>query len=163
MQAPSPLHTSAVQTMPSLFSQLVPAGQLGWWQALSVPLQTSFVQGFKSSGHGVPFAMTLSAGHAALEPVQVSATSQESAAARQIAPMFPAGCWHVTWVPSHWSSVQGLPSEVHAAPLVFFASAGHAPPAVPGPVSATSDSQSHVGQTKARVFNTHVTQLAPVP
>src|SRR6266566_7956204 len=163
MQAPSPLHASAVQMMLSLFSQLVPAGQLGWWQALSAPLQTSFVQGFKSSGHGVPFAMTLSAGHAALEPVQVSATSQESAAARQIAPMFPAGCWHVTWVPSHWSSVQGLPSEVHAAPLVFFASAGHAPPAVPGQLSATSRSPPAVRHTKVLGWNTSAGQLALVP
>src|SRR5437773_2032420 len=163
MQAPSPLHTSAVQTMPSLFSQLVPAGQLGCWQALSVPLQTSFVQGFKSSGHGVPFAMTLSAGHAALDPVQVSATSQESAAARQIAPMFPAGCWHVTWVPSHWSSVQGLPSEVHAAPLVLFASAGHALPAVPGQLSARSHSPAAVRHTKVLGLNTSVGQLALVP
>src|SRR5438552_3077291 len=163
MQTPSPLHTSAVQTVLSLFSQLVPAGQLGCWQALSVPLQTSFVQGFKSSGHGVPFAMTLSAGHAALDPVQVSATSQESAAARQIAPMFPAGCWHVTWVPSHWSSVQGLPSEVHAAPLVFFASAGHAPPAVPRQLSATSHSPAAVRHTKVLGLNTSVGQLALVP
>src|SRR5207247_1854737 len=124
---------------------------------------TSFVQGFKSSGHGVPFAMTLSAGHAALEPVQVSATSQESAAARQIAPMFPAGCWHVTWVPSHWSSVQGLPSEVHAVPLVFFASAGHAPPAVPGQFSATSHSPAPVRHTKVLGLNTSVGQLALVP
>src|SRR5207247_1146317 len=124
---------------------------------------TSFVQGFKSSGHGVPFAMTLSAGHAALEPVQVSATSQESAAARQIAPMFPAGCWHVTWVPSHWSSVQGLPSEVHAVPLVFFASAGHAPPAVPGQFSATSHSPPAVRHTKVLGLNTSVGQLALVP
>src|SRR5205809_334661 len=163
MQAPSPLHASAVQMMLSLFSQLVPAGQLGWWQALSAPLQTSFVQGFKSSGHGVPFAMTLSAGHAALDPVQVSATSQESAAARQIAPMFPAGCWHVTWVPSHWSSVQGLPSEVHAAPLVFFASAGHAPPAVPGQFSARSEARRAGRHTKALGLNTSVGQLALVP
>src|SRR5438128_1402039 len=151
MQTPSPLHTSAVQTVLSLFSQLVPAGQLGCWQALSVPLQTSFVQGFKSSGHAAP------------DPVQVSATSQESAAARQIAPMFPAGCWHVTWVPSHWSSVQGLPSEVHAAPLVFFASAGHAPPAVPGQLSATSHSPAAVRHTKVLGWTTSAGQLALVP
>src|SRR5438876_1146470 len=163
MQTPSPLHTSAVQMMLSLFSQLVPAGQLGWWQALSVPLQTSLVQGFKSSGHSVAFALIMSAGHAALDPVQVSATSQESAAARQIAPMFPAGCWHVTWVPSHWSSVQGLPSEVHAAPLVFFASAGHAPPAVPGQFSATSHSPAAVRHTKVLGWTTSAGQLVLVP
>src|SRR5437867_2216511 len=163
MQTPSPLHTSAVQTVLSLFSQLVPAGQLGCWQALSVPLQTSFVQGFKSSGHGVPFAMTLSAGHAALAAVQASATPQSPAAARQIAPAFPAGCWQATLVPSHWSSVQGLPSEVHAVPLVFFASAGHALPAVPGQLSATSHSPAPVRHTKVLGLNTTAGQRTLVP
>src|SRR5438093_10164108 len=92
MQAPSPLHTSAVQTTLSLFSQLVPAGQLGWWQAVSVPLQTSLVQGFESSAHGVPFALITLAGQVVLVPVQVSATSHGPATARQVAPAFPAGC-----------------------------------------------------------------------
>jgi len=92
MQAPTPLHTSAVQMTPSLFSQLVPAGQLGWWQVVSVPLQTSLVQGFKSSAHGVPFALIMLVGQVVLVPVQVSATSHAPAAARQVAPAFPAGC-----------------------------------------------------------------------
>src|SRR5437867_13434900 len=77
--------------------------------------------------------------------------------------MFAAGCWHVTWVPSHWSSVQGLPSEVHAAPLVFFASAGHAPPAVPGQFSATSHSPAAVRHTKLLGCTTSAGQLALVP
>ena len=84
MQTPTPLHTSAVQMTLSLFSQLVPAGQLGWWQAVSAPLQTSLVQGFKSSGHGVPFALIPLLGHAALEPVQFSATSQGPAEGRHV-------------------------------------------------------------------------------
>jgi hypothetical protein len=42
-----------------------------------------------------------SAGQTVLEPVQVSATSQKSAAARQVAPPFPAGCWQASFVPSH--------------------------------------------------------------
>src|SRR2546426_26004 len=83
MQVPLPSQTSAVQTNPSLFSQLVPAGQLGWWQTVSAPLQTSLVQGFESSGHGAPFPLIMSAGHAALDPVQLSATSQGPAEARQ--------------------------------------------------------------------------------
>src|SRR3989442_15006930 len=86
MQAPSPLHTSAVQTTLSLFSQLVPAGQLGWWQVVSVPLQTSLVQGFKSSAHGVPFALIISMGHAPDVPEQVSATSHGPAEARHVTP-----------------------------------------------------------------------------
>src|SRR2546427_2948499 len=93
MQTPTPLHTSAVQMTPSLFSQLVPAGQLGWWQAVSAPLQTSLVQGFESSsGHGAPFALITLAGQVVLVPVQVSATSHGPATARQVAPAFPAGC-----------------------------------------------------------------------
>ena len=92
MQTPTPLHTSAVQMTLSLFSQLVPAGQLGWWQVVSVPLQTSLVQGFESSGHGVPFALIMLVGQVVLVPVQVSATSHAPAAARQVAPAFPAGC-----------------------------------------------------------------------
>ena len=42
-----------------------------------------------------------SAGQALLDPVQVSSTSQSPAAARHTAPAFPAGCWQVTFVPSH--------------------------------------------------------------
>ena len=80
---PLPSQTSAVQTIPSLFSQLVPAGQFGWWHAVSTPLQTLLVQELESSGHGAPFALIMLAGHAALDPVQFSATSQGPAEARQ--------------------------------------------------------------------------------
>jgi len=79
---PLPSQTSAVQTIPSLFSQLVPAGQFGWWHAVSTPLQTLLVQELESSGHGAPFALIMLAGHAALDPVQLSATSHAPAAAR---------------------------------------------------------------------------------
>src|SRR5207245_7475333 len=99
MQAPSPLHTSAVQMTPSLFSQLVPAGQLGWWQAVSVPLQTSFVQGFESSVHGVPFALIISMGHAPDVPEQVSATSHGPAEARQVKPAARQTFTHALLVP----------------------------------------------------------------
>src|SRR5207245_1985059 len=58
-----------------------------------------------------------SAGQTVLDPVQLSSTSHTPAAARHTVPAFPAGCWQVSFVPSHWSSVQGLPSEVHAVPL----------------------------------------------
>ena len=42
-----------------------------------------------------------SAGQVVLVPVHVSATSHVPADARQTAPAFPAGCWQVTFVPSH--------------------------------------------------------------
>src|SRR5439155_6723339 len=71
---------------------------------------------------------TTSAGQLALVPVHTSSGSQASPEpARHSAPTFPAGCWQATLVPSHWSSVQGLPSEVQAVPLVLFASPAHAP------------------------------------
>src|SRR5439155_1694191 len=79
--------------------------------------------------------------------------------ARHSAPAFPAGCWQATLVPSHWSSVQGLPSEVHAVPLVFFASAGHALPAVPGQFSATSHSPPAVRHTKLLGWTTSAGQI----
>src|SRR5437773_2129217 len=75
----------------------------------------------------------------------------------------PAGCWQSTLTPSHWSSVQGLPSEVHAVPLVFFASAGHAPLAVPGQFSATSHSPAAPRHTKPLDCTTSAGQLVLVP
>jgi hypothetical protein len=92
VQLPLPSQMSAVQTIPSLFSQLVPAGQFGWWHAVSTPLQTSLVQGLESLGHVAPFGLIMLAGQVVLVPVQVSATSHGPAAARQTAPAFPAGC-----------------------------------------------------------------------
>src|SRR5207237_6665870 len=87
-----------------------------------------------------------SAGHSVLVPVQVSAVSQAPAAARHSAPAWPAGCWQLSALPSHWSSVQGLPSLVHVVPLGCFASAGHAAPE-PVQCSATSHSPAAARQT----------------
>jgi hypothetical protein len=42
-----------------------------------------------------------SAGHAGLEPVQLSALSQMPADERHAVPAFPAGCWQATLLPSH--------------------------------------------------------------
>src|SRR5207247_8861071 len=78
-----------------------------------------------------------SAGQSTLEPVQVSARSHGPAAARHAAPAFPAGCWHVSLAPSHWSRVQGLPSEGHEVPAGAFASAG---PLIPAPVHVSCGS-----------------------
>ncbi len=69
----------------------------------------------------------------------------------------------MTLVPSHWSSVQGLPSEVHAVPLDCFVSAGHASPAVPGQFSATSHSPAAVRHTKVLGLNPSAGQLVLVP
>src|SRR6266566_1397089 len=78
------------------------------------PAQVSLaVQKFPSS-HTVPFAWKASGGHVALAPVHASAASHTPAEARQTAPAFPAGCWHVSFVPSQVSAVHGLLSSVHA-------------------------------------------------
>ena len=50
---------------------------------MSEPLQTSLVQGLESDVHDTPLALIMSEVHAALDPVQFSATSQGPAAARQ--------------------------------------------------------------------------------
>ncbi len=48
-----------------------------------LPLHVSVVQTLPSSVQAVPAALTASAGHVALEPVQLSARSHSFAAARQ--------------------------------------------------------------------------------
>src|SRR5262249_40447190 len=58
----------------------------------------------------------------------VSATSQAPAAARHVAPALPAACWQSSFVPSHWSVVQALPSSAQLVPAGCFASAGQLGP-----------------------------------
>src|SRR5439155_1629682 len=58
----------------------------------------------------------------------------------QVAPAFPAGCWQVLLVPSHWSKVQGFPSEVEAVPLAFLTSVAGQVALEPVQVSAMSHS-----------------------
>src|SRR5207245_432140 len=103
-----------------------------------------------------------SAGQTVLDPVQVSSTSQAPAAARHTAPALPAGCWQVTFVPSHWSAVQGLPSEVHAVPLDDFASAGQLGP-LPGQFSAGSHSPAEARHCVLEDANPSAGQVVPVP
>ena len=99
-----------------------------------------------SSVHAVPADLTTSAGQLVLEPVHKSWMSHSFAAARQTAPALPAGCWQVTLVPLHWSSVQGFESAVHAVPFVFFASAGQTWPTTPVQFSARSHSPAALRQ-----------------
>src|SRR5207247_8648531 len=82
---------------------------------------------------------------------------------RHRAPCVPAVCWQAPPAPSHWPSVPPWRSSVLAAPLVFFASAGHAPPAVPGQFSATSHSPPAPRHTKLLDCTTSAGQLALVP
>src|SRR5436190_1855079 len=103
-----------------------------------------------------------SVGQVVLVPLQVSAVSQTPAAARQIVPALPAGCWQAAFVPSHWSVVQALPSSVHAVPLAFFASLGQAAP-VPGQDSATSHSPAAARHWTVDAEKTSVGHVLLVP
>src|SRR6266404_4540147 len=80
-----PSQVSATSHSPAAARHTVPAFPAGCVQAgePEVPLHTSVVQTLPSSVQAVPAALTASAGHVALEPVQLSATSQSFAAARQ--------------------------------------------------------------------------------
>src|SRR5207249_11696721 len=101
-------------------------------------------------------------GQVALVPVQASATSHTPAAGRQTAPAFPAGCWHSALAPSHWSSVQGLPSLVHALPAGDFASAGQLGP-VPVQVSCGSHSPAEARHTTVEGWKPSAGQGGPGP
>src|SRR5204863_27089 len=101
------------------------------------PAHRSVVQALPSSVHAVVLDLKVSVGQVVLVPVQLSAASHTLPAARHTAPAFPAGCWQVTLVPSHWSRVQALVSAVQVVPLAFLASVGQAL-LVPVQVSVTS-------------------------
>jgi hypothetical protein len=134
------------------------AGQLP-----DVPLQASATsQAPAAARQTVPLVRKASAGQVVEVPVHVSATSQAPFAARQTAPAFPAGCWHPTFVPSHWSFVHGLLSAVQAVPLGFFASAGQLAD-VPVHVSAKSHSPAAARHTVVDGWNPSAGQLTAVP
>src|SRR5262249_46450845 len=97
-----------------------------------------------------------------LVPVQVSARSHSLAAARQTAPAFPAGCWHVTFLPSQRSRVHGLPSSVQDTPESCSASAGQLA-VVPEHVSATSHSPALGRQTVPGGAKLSAGHEGPVP
>src|SRR5215831_17237968 len=77
-----PVQVSATSHGPAEARQIVPALPAGCVHVTRVPLHTSAVHGFPSSVHAVPEGCRASAGQAALEPVQVSATSHSPADGR---------------------------------------------------------------------------------
>src|SRR5437899_1602611 len=107
-------------------------------QALLTPSQLSATSQAPAAGRHTAVLLA-SAGQESVVPVQVSATSHAPAEARHTAPALPAGCWQVTLIPSHWSTVHGLPSLGHAVPLAVLSSAGQLG-LVPGQNSASSHS-----------------------
>jgi hypothetical protein len=95
-------------------------GQLGLFPAqLSATSQTSTAPRQVVCAFAKP-----SCGQAVLAPEHTSWTSQGPFAGRHTAFALPAGCWHEMLEPLHVSALHGLPSSVHAVPLVFSASAG---------------------------------------
>src|SRR5207244_10309560 len=110
-----PGQVSSAAHSPAASRQGAPALPAGCVHVALVPLHTSVVQGLPSSVQGVSLGWKTSAGQVVLVPVQVSATSHPLTAARQtVVVLVFSGCWQPTLVPSHWSSVQGFPSSVHA-------------------------------------------------
>src|SRR5439155_38526 len=158
-----PSHSSRLHGLPSSVHAvpaelLASAGQFG-------PLPGQFSAGSHSpaeSRQTVLDDLKASAGQTVLDPVQVSSTSQAPAAARHTAPALPAGCWQVTFVPSHWSAVQGLPSEVQAVPLDALASAGQLGP-LPEQNSAGSHSPPEARHCVLEDANPSAGQVVLVP
>src|SRR5207244_3911424 len=122
----------------------------------------SRVQGLLSEVQAVPAAFLRSVGQLVLVPVQFSAKSHSSTAARHWTPALPAGCVHVTLVPLHTSMVQGLVSAVQAVPLALKASVGQAV-LVPVQFSGTSHSPAEGRQTVVEGWKTSAGQLLRVP
>src|SRR5207245_9685063 len=103
---PLPVPPPVASHAPAAARHSAPAFPAGCVQVALVPLQRSRVQTLPSSVHAVPFALKALVGHVVLVPVQVSAMSHSSAAARHSAPAFPARRVQVVVLPSHRSAVQ---------------------------------------------------------
>src|SRR5205823_13806512 len=103
------------------------------WPALSLhdalPISHwSSVHGLPSSLQAVPLACFASAGHAALEPVQLSARSHAPAATRHtVLAGWKASAGQAALVPSQVSGTSQTPAAArHTVPAAAFASAGQA-------------------------------------
>jgi hypothetical protein len=118
----------------------LPSLQLGDGPPTHVPpLQVSFVVQALPSLQAVPFGLTLSAGQAALVPVQFSVTSHSPAASRHaVVEGAKLSGGQLLLTPSHVSARSQTPAAVrHTVPAGIFASGGHAV-LVPVHLSATS-------------------------
>jgi len=156
----APVHCSAVSHSPAAGRQTVPALPAGCahWPD---PLHTSDVQGRLSAVHAVPLALNPSGGQTEVVPPHVSAVSHSLAAARHVAPALPGECPQVAEPPLQASTVQGLPSVLHATPGFLNPSTGHAA-ALPGHVSARSHSPAD-GRHSVPVRKPSAGQLALEP
>src|SRR5436853_208319 len=135
---------------------------IGWWHVASPPLQVSAVHGLVSAGQDVPCDFIASAGHAAVEPVQFSATSQTPAALRQtVEPGLNAFAGQSFPVPLHDSGRSQPPAaERHTA--VLFASGGHVA-LVPSQCSAGSQAPAEARHSMSEVLTMSAGQSSLVP
>src|SRR5512147_1767854 len=103
---------------------LVPAEQVPLWQ-VSSPLQ------YVPSAHAVPSASNASLGQAALDPVQVSATSQTPASARHVVVLGrKASTGQVSLTPLQASTTSQTPAVARqVVPFGILLSPGQAPSA----------------------------------
>src|SRR5437763_1413628 len=119
-----PVQASATSQAPAAVRHTMPVSlKPSAGQVLLTPSQLSARSQTSAAGRHTAVLLA-SAGQVALVPVHVSAGSHAPAEARHTAPALPPGCWRETLVPPHRSTVRGLPSLVHAVPLVVLASAG---------------------------------------
>src|SRR5205823_6121845 len=78
-----PVQVSATSQSPAAARHTAPALPAGCWQSSPLPSHLSRLHGLPSSVQAVPLAFFVSAGQAALDPVQNSAGSHSPAEARQ--------------------------------------------------------------------------------
>src|SRR5439155_553823 len=79
---PTPSQVSTASQAPAAGRHTAPAFPAGCWQSSPLPSHSSRLHGLPSSVQAVPLAFFVSAGQAALDPVQNSAGSHSPAAAR---------------------------------------------------------------------------------
>jgi len=159
-----PVHVSARSQSPADDLHTVPALPAACWQVTLVPLQVSVLHGLPSSVQAVPFPLTASAGHVALEPVQFSATSHSPAAARHavVADLKPSA-GQLLLDPSQLSARSQIPAAArHCVPAGTFASLGQAA-LEPLHVSAASQLPAAARQTVVEDANPSVGQVPLVP
>ena len=122
------------------------------------------MQGLPSDVQLVPDPFSTSAGHAALEPVQLSARSHSPAAARQVVEDDAnTSVGQALFAPSQVSATSQTPAEVRQVlPAATFASAGHVA-LDPEQVSWVSHTPPDARQTVPDVLNTQaLVQQEPV-
>src|SRR5438445_113646 len=177
-----PLQVSATSQTPAVARQVVPAGSTtSAGQAALLPVQRSSGSQTTPEPFGSPepvrhttvLDLKPSAGHAApAVPLQVSATSQTPAVARQVVPAgSTTSAGQAALLPVQRSSGSqttpepfGSPEPVrHTTVLNLKPSAGHAAPAVPLQVSATSQTPGVARQGVPAGGSTPAGQAALLP